>query len=216
MEKKILDFFSGIGKSLGSGKLNLGSLLQKAGVTDAINRTKAQVHAQAQAQTHTQTYTFQSLPKTVAELQALPEAAMNDVYAVAALSVLALMRFEESRADAVEMLNFLKGPDDMSPTELQQISDRFMDGKFYKVRSFFEGATPANNYSPAQPFRIQVSSNPYSFENEGWATLYMHSGGADNPRPIRLRMKPSTGQWFMVEIQYLGDIRIPAAEDKWR
>ena len=171
MEKKILDFFSGIGKSLGSGKLNLGSLLQKAGVTDAINRTKAQVHAQAQAQTHTQTYTFQTLPKTVAELQALPEAAMNDVYAVAALSVLALMRFEESRADAVEMLNFLKGPDDMSPTELQQISDRFMDGKFYKVRSFFEGATPANNYSPAQPFRIQVSSNPYSFENEGWATL---------------------------------------------
>ncbi len=52
------------------------------------------------AQTHIQSYTFQALPKTVAELQALPEAAMNDVYAVAALSVLALMRFEESRAAA--------------------------------------------------------------------------------------------------------------------
>ncbi len=214
MEKKILDFFSGIGKSLGSGKLNLGSLLQKAGVTDAINRTKAQVHAQAQAQTHTQTYTFQSLPKTVAELQALPEAAMNDVYAVAALSVLALMRFEESRADAVEMLNFLKGPDDMSPTELQQISDRFMDGKFYKVNSFFEGATPENQYTPAMPYRIKVTSNPYSF-SENWATLYLHSGGADSPRPLKLRKKPSTGQWFLVELHYLSDIRIPTAIDKW-
>ena len=212
MDKKVLDFISGLGR----GKLSIGGLISKAVTTAAINKKKEEVEAQVRAaQTHTQSYTFQALPKTVAELQAIPEAAMNDVYAVAALSVLALMRFEESRADAVEMLNYLKGPDNVSSTELQQISDRFMDGKFYKVRSFFEGATPANNYTPALPYRIQVSSNPYSFENEGWATLYMHSGGADNPRPIRLRMKPSTGQWFVVEIQYLGDIRIPVAEDKW-
>ncbi|MBR0240676.1 MAG: hypothetical protein IJQ52_06085 [Bacteroidales bacterium] len=26
----------------------------------------------------------------------------------------------------------------------------------------------------------------------------------------------SAGQWFLVEIQYLSDIRPPAAEDKWR
>ena len=42
------------------------------------------------------------------------------------------------------------------------------------------------------------------------------SGGADDPRPVRLRKKPSTGQWFLVDIQYLSDIRVPAAEDKWR
>lgn len=201
MEKKILDFITGLGRNLSGGKLNLGSILSKAGVA---------------AGGKTQTYMFQSIPRTLAELQALPEAAMTDLYAVAALSVLALTRFEENRAESIAMLNFLKGPDDCSPTEIQQISDRFMDGKFYKVRSFFEGATPDNNYTPSRPYRISVSSNPYSFENEGWATLYMHSGGADNPRPVRLRKKPSTGQWFVVEIQYLGDIRVPAAEDKWR
>ncbi|MBO4670373.1 MAG: hypothetical protein J5640_00810 [Bacteroidales bacterium] len=190
--------------------------MSRVGANAAINKIKQQTLGQVQGQTHTQTYTFQALPKNVAELQALPEAAMHDVYAVAALSVLALTRFEENRAESVEMLNYLKGPDNVSPTELQQISDRFMDGKSFKVRSFFEGATPANNYTPATPYQIKVSSNPYSFENEGWATLYMHSGGADNPRPVRLRMKPSTGQWFLVEIQYLGDIRIPADEDKWR
>lgn len=65
------------------------------------------------------------------------------------------------------------------------------------------------------PYRVRVSSTPYSFDNENWATLYVHSAGSDSPRPIRLRKKPSTGQWFLVEIQFLSDIRTPAAQDKW-
>ena len=113
------------------------------------------------------------------------------------------------------MLNFLQGPEPLNPRSLQQISDRFMDGKFYKVNSFFSGATPQNNYTPSKPYTIVVSSNPYSFENEGWATLYLTSGGSDNPRPVKLRLKPSTSQWFLSEIQYLGDIRVPVAQDKW-
>ncbi len=161
------------------------------------------------------TYSFEALPQTVDELKALPEAAMTDVYAVAALSLLALTRFEADRNASIAMLNFLKGPDPMTPMAIQQISDRFMDGKFYKVNSFFEGATPANNYTPSQPYRIKVSSTPYSFDTENWAVLYLHSGGSDSPRPVKLRKKPSTGQWFLVEIQYLGDIRTPPTADKW-
>ena len=166
-------------------------------------------------QNKTRTFTFQRLPQNAAELKALPEAALTDVYAVAALSLLALTRFEADRAESIAMLNFLKGPDPLTPMGIQQISDRFLDGKFYKVNSFFEGAVPANGYTPSTPYQVQVSSNPYSFDNENWATLYLHSGGADNPRPVRLRKKPSTGQWFLVEIQYLGDIRVPAQEDRW-
>lgn len=161
------------------------------------------------------TYSFEALPQTVDELKALPEAALTDVYAVAALSLLALTRFEADCDASIAMLNFLKGPDPMTPMAIQQISDRFMDGKFYKVNSFFEGATPANNYTPSQPYKVKVSSTPYSFETENWATLYLHSGGSDNPRPVKLRKKPSTGQWFLVEIQYLGDVRTPVAADKW-
>ncbi len=161
------------------------------------------------------TYSFEALPQTVDELKALPEAALTDVYAVAALSLLALTRFEADRNASIAMLNFLKGPDPMTPMAIQQISDRFMDGKFYKVNSFFEGATPANNYTPSQPYKVKVSSTPYSFETENWAVLYLHSGGSDNPRPVKLRKKPSTGQWFLVEIQYLGDVRTPPTADKW-
>ena len=161
------------------------------------------------------TYSFEALPQTVDELKALSEAALTDVYAVAALYILALKRFEADRDASIAMLNFLKGPDPMTPMAIQQISDRFMDGKFYKVNSFFEGATPANNYTPSQPYKVKVSSTPYSFDTENWAVLYLHSGGSDSPRPVKLRKKPSTGQWFLVEIQYLGDIRTPPTADKW-
>ena len=183
------ELFSGLGKLL------------KGKVTKAItNKTK--------------TYTFSALPQNLAELKALPEAALTDEYAVAALSVLALTRWQADRAESIAMLNFLKGPEPLTPMGIQQIADRFMDGKSYKVNSFFEGATPANQYTPVLPYRIKVTSNPYSY-NENWATLYLTSGGADNPRPVKLRKKPSTGQWFLVEIQYLSDIRMPAAVDKW-
>lgn len=178
----------------------LGNLFKKK-VTQAItNKTK--------------TYTFNTLPRTLAEFKALPEAALTDVYAVAALSLLALTRWQDDRDESIAMLNYLKGPDPLNPMGIQQISDRFMDGKFYKVNSFFEGATPENQYTPAMPYRIKVTSNPYSF-SENWATLYLHSGGADSPRPLKLRKKPSTGQWFLVELHYLSDIRIPTAIDKW-
>ena len=202
MDKNILDkLTAGVGRLFSGGKINLGGVL---------NGVKAA------AGNKTQTYTFNALPANVAEMQALPEASLTDVYAVAALSVVALARYESSPEDCFAMLNFLKGPDPLSTAEIQHIRDRFMDGKTYKPRSFFEGAVPANNYTPAQPWRVKVSSNPYSFPEEGWATLYVTSGGADSERPLRLRKKPSTGQWFVVEIQYLGDIRIPAAQDKWR
>jgi len=45
--------------------------------------------------------------------------------------------------------------------------------------------------------------------------MYVTSGGADSPRPIKLRKKPSTGQWFLNEIQCLSDIRTPVAADPW-
>lgn len=194
MDKLVSDLLGGLG------------LLFKNKVSQTVSKAVS---------SKSKTYSFEALPQTVDELKALPEAAMTDVYAVAALSLLALTRFEADRNASIAMLNFLKGPDPMTPMAIQQISDRFMDGKFYKVNSFFEGATPANNYTPSQPYRIKVSSTPYSFDTENWAVLYLHSGGSDSPRPVKLRKKPSTGQWFLVEIQYLGDVRTPVAADKW-
>lgn len=159
-------------------------------------------------------FVFNSLPKTVAELQSLPEATLDSPYKTVALTMVALCRYTESVEDGIAMLDWLKGPEAVSPFEQQFIRER-LSGKAYKVFSFFEGATPENEYKPNEPFAITISDNPYSFKDENWGTLYVTSGGADNPRTIRLRKKPSTGQWFLNEIQCLADIRVPVAQDPW-
>ena len=167
-----------------------------------------------QEQNEAETFTLAALPENLRELCALPEAALDSPYKTAALAVATLCRFDADEAAVHEMLDFLKGPEELSNLEKQFLRDR-LAGKPYKCRSFFAGATPENGYTPLTPYRITVSANPYSFETENWATLYVQSGGADSPRPIRLRKKPSTGQWFLNEIQCLADIRVPTAEDPW-
>lgn len=157
---------------------------------------------------------FAKLPETLEELQALPEATLNSPFKTAALTLAALSRYAENPEECIEMLNFLKGPENVSEYEKQFIKER-LKGKIYKVFSFFEGAVPENGYEPRKPYAIIVRDNPYSYPDENWATVYVTSGGADSPRPIKLRKKPSTGQWFLNEIQCLSDIRVPVEEDPW-
>ena len=163
---------------------------------------------------HSETFSFSALPMRLDDLKALPEASLDSAFKTTALTVLALCRYETDPSAALEMLDFLKGPEQVSTYEKQFIAER-LKGKGYKARSFLAGATPENGYQPTTPYTITVSENPYSFDNENWATLYVTSSGADDPRPIKLRKKPSTGQWFLNDIQCLADIRVPVAEDPW-
>lgn len=161
-----------------------------------------------------QTFTFQQLPMNLAQLQSLPEASLDSAFKTTALCLAALCAFEKDENAMWEMLNFLKGPESVSEMEKQFIRER-LRGKGYKTFSYFKGATPENGYVPTTPYTIEVKENPYSFDNENWATLYVTSGGADSPRGVKLRKKPSTGQWFINEIQCLSDVRIPVQEDPW-
>lgn len=162
----------------------------------------------------TESFSFASLPTSVAELQALPEASLDTAFKTTALCIAALCNWEKDANATWEMLDFLKGPETVNEREKQFIKDR-LSGKQYKTLSFFKGATPDNGYTPIVPYTITISENPYSFTEENWATLYVTSGGADAPRPVKLRRKPSTNQWFINEIQCLADIRIPAEQDPW-
>ncbi len=168
----------------------------------------------AKGRNNTDAFTFASLPTNVAELQALPESSLDSAFKTTALTLAVLCNYEHNPDATIEMLGFLKGPGEVSGFEKQFIKEH-LGSEGYKARSFFEGATPQNSYKPNVPYKITVIENPYSFDNENWATLYVQSGGADNPRPMKLRKKPSTGQWFLVEIQCLADIRVPVEEDPW-
>jgi len=171
-----------------------------------------------------ETFTFESLPQNIDQLQALPEADLSSPYATAALAIAAMCVYETDPRAVVEMLNFLRGPSPMSQHDIQFMRDR-LSGKGYKTFSFFAGATPQNNYRPTQPFSVTVFDGPYSWISEDssqsstgpvqYARLMLQSSGADSPRGISFRYKPSTNQWFMTEHQLLADIRIPAAADAW-
>ncbi len=181
------------------------------GINKAVNNATQSV---AKGRNYTETFTFASLPTNVAELQALSESSLDSAFKTTALTLAVLCNYEYNPDATIEMLNFLKGPGEVSGFEKQFIKEH-LGSEGYKARSFFEGATPQNSYKPNVPYKITVIENPYSFDNENWATLYVQSGGADNPRPMKLRKKPSTGQWFLVEIQCLADIRVPVEEDPW-
>ena len=158
------------------------------------------------------TFVFQALPANVDELRRLPEYAMSDPFMTAALTVAVLCRYEQDPQATADMLNALKGPRPLSPFEIQFLRDR-LAGKGYKPFSFFDGASPENGYTPAKPYVIRVSDGPYSYQNEGYAALWLRSYGADSPRQITLRRKGE--QWMLWDQMLLSDIRIPASEDPW-
>lgn len=160
------------------------------------------------------TFVFDRLPESADEMKSLPEASLDTPYKTAALTLCALCAYAAAPDIGRDMLNFLKGPQPLSPYEISFLNDRFRDGKHIPF-SYFEGAVPENNYTPDKPFTVKIFSNPYSFQNEGWATLHLKSGGADSPRQIKLRLKPSEGKWYLSEQMVMVGIRPAKQDDAW-
>ncbi len=160
-----------------------------------------------------QRITFYDLPETLEAFKVMAEAKQDTPFGTAALTVLAFCVYPKNKELSLQMLDFLRGPRPLSVMDKQFIADRFRD-KDYVPRSYFEGATPQNDYQPAEPYTIAVSENPYSYQNEGYATLYITSGGADSPRSVQLRLAKD-GKWYLWEQYILADIRKPECENPW-
>ena len=160
-----------------------------------------------------QTFTFSGIPQNTAELSSLPEAALTNPFQAAALTILVLCRYCEDPDACIDMLNFLKGPQPLSPYERQFLQDR-LRGNAYLPYSFFKGAVPQNDYVPILPLTVTITEDPYSYAEPGYAKLLIQSSGADQARPIKLRSK-GQDQWFLWEQFLLSGIRQPASSDPW-
>ena len=158
---------------------------------------------------------FSGLPTTTDMLRKLPEATLQEPHYAAALLIPALCIWNTNQNMAIEMINFLKGPQVLSTYEIQFISER-LKGKEYLPFSYFDGTTPENNYKPSQPYTINIATVPTSFNEAGYAKLYLKSSGADSPRPVQLRKKDSTGEWFLLDQMLLSEIRVPVSQDPWK
>ncbi len=168
------------------------------------------------ARNFTKKVELSSLPTTLEELQAMPEAALTDEYAVAALAVAVYCNYEKNPNATCRMMAYLYGPKEFTGFDEQFVSDR-LAGRGYVMRSYLKGATPDNNYTATTPYTVVVSQNRNSRVEKGYVKLFVRSSGADSPRPITLRKKPSTGQWFVWQpTALLTDVRKPVADDPWK
>ena len=161
-----------------------------------------------------ETFTFAALPESVEQMKSLPEAAMDTPFKTAALTVCALCAFAADSDIGLQMLNYLRGPRPLNGQEISFIKDRFRGDRTYLPFSYFAGATPENNYTPTEPYSLTVTSDSHSFDEDGYARLYIACGGADSPRPVKLRKK-GDGQWCLWEQYLLTDIRQPKSADPW-
>jgi hypothetical protein len=157
------------------------------------------------------------MPETLAEFTALPQAAMVTPFDTAALFVAALCVYPLNKDVTVAMINHLKGPNPLSNSDIQFLAARMAQNNKagFIGASYFDGATPKNEYAPAEPYTVTVSENPYSYQEQGYARLFVKSGGADNPRPVTMR-QAKDNKWYLWEYSsLLSDILAPESTNPW-
>ena len=171
------------------------------------NVSKAVSGAVNNAMHKSKTFVFADYPKNADELKKMPELDFSSPLSTAAFAMLVLLEYDESPENTIEMLNVLKGPQPMNGIDVQFLRDR-IKGRGYIPRSYFEGSSVKNDYTPNVPYKITVSEYAYTYQSEGYAKVQVQSSGADSPRPIELRRKGN--QWFLWRNLALSDIRTPA------
>ena len=161
----------------------------------------------------TERIAFPFIPDSFERFLSLPQSAMTTPFDTAALTVAALSVYPENKELSLKMLDVLRGPRPLTNMDKQFIADRFR-GKDYLMRSYFDGTSPENDYTPAVPYTVTVSENPYSYAEPNFAKLFVACSGADSPRPIELR-KAKDGKWYLWEQFLLAGIRQPESDNPW-
>ena len=139
---------------------------------------------------------------------------------VAALAVQAICTYQKDENMFFDILqDLMSNLQPLSNMLKEQIKDRMEqnDKSSYIGLSYFNGATNFNNYEPDKSYSIEVTDGPSSYAIDGYATLYLKSGGADSKRPITLR-KTKEDNWVIWSDSILGllsDIRPPEKNNPW-
>lgn len=159
--------------------------------------------------------TISHLPQTLAEFKAMPQMDLRKPENTVVMFLCAANLWTIDKASGEDAINLLSNPKrQMTNFDKQFLRDRLGD-KHYLPRSYFEGASPDNNYTPSQPLSVRIlpDGRPQDVE-AGYKRLFLKSGGADSNRYIKLREKD--GIWYLWEyFGLLPGIRLPKAEADW-
>ena len=157
--------------------------------------------------------TFEQLPQTASDLESLMSVyPQSDARNTGAFLIASLVRYVDSPDDGMAMIDLLRGPRPMNDMDKSFLKDRLRE-KNYLPRSYFEGASPENDYTPDTPWTLMVFDDSMEAE-EGYLYIQVATTGADSKRRITLREKD--GQYYLWSYSnVLTGIRLPASLDPW-
>ncbi len=192
----------------------------KAEATKGFNEAKVSIDKQVNKQNYTkkESFTFEKYIASVGEIT--PEKMQNPMETAALLVNVLTIYNPENQEPFFAMISKLMGEaQELTPLLKQSINDRMKDNNKWEYigKSYFMGATNLNDYTPQAPLTVEVIAGPYSYDEDGFAKLFLHSGGADSDRPVTFR-KMKDGRWVLWSDSILGllaGIRKPESENPW-
>ena len=150
------------------------------------------------------TYVFNEKITNLDQLKQLVD--FTDPFQVSSCVVMCLCNYANSVKDTIEMINYLKGPSPLSNYDIQFLRDRLAN-KPYLMESYIAGSSVENGYTATKPYTIVVRDNPYSYQEDGYITLYISSSGADSDRSLKLIIKDDN--WYLWQNYLMVGIRLP-------
>jgi hypothetical protein len=170
-----------------------------------------------------QTISIPSIPASVEEFISIRNQIATSPEGGAAVFVLAMILFDRDEKLGVEALTValdrsnlredMNGYKGFSPgINLSYHIDRFSRNSYWG-RAYIEGTSPENQYTlPPVPLQLSIGRNSYSEQKNGDVKVFIKCSGADNPRPISMRVNDK-GLWKAVECSsmFLG-MRAPEQE----
>jgi len=178
----------------------------------------------ANAQAEEKALVIDRAPENVAQFLTLRNEIGQTPEGGAAMFLLALQRYQEEPSEGLKFLILTTDKSQLVKSHeaesyggytLHKVERTRMTQQLeqypYLIHSYFAGAIPENDYTPAPaPFSFTFSLTSYSgSEKSGRIRLYIPSSGTDTPRPITLR-RDNKGIWKVTEYSsLLVGIRLP-------
>ena len=175
-------------------------------------------------------YTFNKMPSTVEDIQSFFDEAEPENYGgfnAMAATICAACTFKGgsnpsdpffSKDPVREMFEYINGP-----AESMNIAKAQMDNAIVSMKSaiqscgenvyksYFNGANNKNNYTPDEPYVLEMYRGPYYIESKETITgtrpttymILVKSGGADIEKYIDVYYSTKMGRWFSYENQFM-------------
>ena len=177
---------------------------------------------------NTYTYTFSTIPTNVEELKQYNISGDDGRYKVLALYIMSLRTWKpENQTDCEEMIGYLCNRQ-LSVYEKQRLAEQMKKSKqyLYLGNAFLNGSTPANNYTPSQPYSITLTQDSVVDEDQVYIPAnpsipspdqyraFIYCKASDSGKWIDVYKSSKDGNWYMYKwMDLITSIKVPASSN---